>query len=92
MVRICAASAAEPPQDSVCHSPVLDHALDLSSHSQKDQNQPVYHQDRPKDRQIEDLAPRAKECDSDSSGRRVPELELRQSTHEGLELLIVLCW
>ena len=70
--------------------PVLDHTLDLPPHGQEDQDQPVNYKNGPEDGQVEDLAPAAGEGDADGAGRRVPELELGQAAHKGLELLIAL--
>ena len=70
--------------------PVLDHALDLPPHGQEHQDQPVHHQNGPEDGQVEDLAPAAEESNADGAGGRVPELELGEAAHEGLELLVAL--
>lgn len=70
--------------------PVLDHTLDLPPHGQEDQDQPVNDKNGPEDGQVEDLAPAAGESNADGAGRRVPELELGQAAHKGLELLIAL--
>ena len=70
--------------------PVLDHTLDLPPHGQEHQDQPVHHQNGPEDGQVEDLAPAAEESNADGASGRVPELELGETAHEGLELLIAL--
>ena len=70
--------------------PVLNHALNLPPHGQKHQDQPVHHQHRPEDRQVENLAPAASERNADGAGSGVPELELGEAAHEGLELLVAL--
>lgn len=57
---------------------------------QAEQNQPVHNQHRPEDRQVEDLKPAAEEANGNRLGRRVPELELRESAHKGAELLVFL--
>jgi len=58
---------------------------------QSEQNQPVHHQHRPEDRQIEDLEPAAEEADGDRLGGRVPELELWQPADKRPELLVLFC-
>lgn len=70
--------------------PVLDHTLDLPPHGQKHQNQPVHHQHRPEDGQVEDLAPAARERNADGAGSGVPEFEFGKAAHERLELLVAL--
>ena len=67
------------------------HMLDLPPHGQNNQNEPVENKHWPKDRQIEDLAPRTEESQHDGACGRVPELELGQSAHKGLEFFIRLC-
>lgn len=56
---------------------------------QREQNQPVNHQDRPENRHIEHAEPSAHEADGDGARARVPELELRQAPDEGSELLVL---
>jgi hypothetical protein len=58
---------------------------------QTEQNQPVHHQHRPEDGQVEDLEPAAEEANGDGLGGRVPELELRQPADERPELLVLFC-
>ena len=70
--------------------PVLDHTLDLPPHGQEDQDQPVNDKNGPEDGQVENLAPATGKSNADGAGGRVPELELGQAAHEGLELLIAL--
>lgn len=57
---------------------------------QGEKNQPVHNQNRPEDGQVEDLKPTADEADGDSSGCRMPELELRQPSDKRSELIILL--
>lgn len=73
------------------HIAVLDHTLYLPPHGQEHQDQPVHHQHRPEDRQVENLAPTAREREGDRACRGVPEFELRQASHEGLEFLVGFC-
>lgn len=89
--RICESLPSLAHSQTRRDIPVLDHSLYLPPHRQKHQDQPVHHQDRPEHRQIEDLAPTAQKRESDRACRCMPELELRQSSHEGLELFVVLC-
>jgi hypothetical protein len=70
--------------------PVLNHTLNLPPHRQKHQNQPVNNQHRPEDGQVEDLAPAAQESNANGARGGVPELELREAAHEGLEFLVAL--
>jgi hypothetical protein len=56
---------------------------------QTEENQPVYNQHRPENGQIEDLEPTAEETDRNRLGRRVPELEFWEPTHEWPELLVL---
>lgn len=64
--------------------------LDLSAHRQDEEDDPVDHQDGPKDRDIENGEPRADEADGDGPGSGVPELELGEATDEGAELVVLL--
>lgn len=57
---------------------------------QAEEDKPVYHQNRPEHGDVKDLRPAAQEPDGDGSGRRVPELELRESADKGAELVVVL--
>jgi len=68
---------------------VLDHMLDLSPHCQSKQNQPINHQNRPENWDIEDREPSAYKANSNSSRGRVPELELWEAADEGTELLVL---
>jgi hypothetical protein len=58
---------------------------------QSKQNQPVNHQHRPEDGQVENLKPAAEEANGDGLGGRVPELKLGEPAHEGAELLVFFC-
>lgn len=60
--------------------------------SQEEEDEPVHDQNGPENWHVKDLEPAAEEADDDSSGGPVPELELRKSTNEGLELLVMLGW
>lgn len=71
-------------------APVLDHSLDLPPHGQEHQNQPVKHQHRPEDRQVENLAPATHEGQRDRSCSRMPEFELGEASDERFEFLVVL--
>lgn len=57
---------------------------------QAEQNDPVDEQDRPEDRNVEDLGPSAEESNHDGSRGRVPELELRKTADERAELFVLL--
>lgn len=57
---------------------------------QDEEDDPVDHQDGPKDRDIENGEPRADEADGDGPGSGVPELELGKATDEGAELVVLL--
>lgn len=57
---------------------------------QTKQYQPVKNQDRPKDRQIEDLKPARGKAPNNHPRRTIPEFELRQSPNERSKLLILL--
>lgn len=72
------------------HIAVLDHVLDLFSHGKNEEDNPVHDQHGPEDGHIKDLEPTAHKRDEDGSGGPVPELELGESSNEGLELLILL--
>ena len=85
--RNCRCLEQQNPPASI---PVLNHALDLPPHGQEHQDQPVHHQNRPEDGQVEDLAPAAGESNADGAGGRVPELELGETAHERLELFVAL--
>ena len=81
--------------DLSAHYRVLACCFRLSSNlleltGQAEEDQPVDDQDRPEDRQVENLEPTAEETDSNSLGRRVPELELWKAAHKGPELLVLL--
>ena len=56
------------------------------------QNQPVYHQNWPENRDIEDRKPSTYKRNSNRSRGRVPELELRKTANEGTELLVLPRW
>ena len=58
---------------------------------QAKQNQPVNHQHRPEDRDIEDGEPGAHKSNGNRSRCRIPELEFRQAADEGTELLVLFC-
>lgn len=55
-----------------------------------EEDNPVHNQHGPKDGDVEHLEPTAQKRDADGSGGPVPELELGESSDEGLELLILL--
>ena len=55
---------------------------------QTKQYQPINHQDRPKDRHIKHAEPRAQEADGYRPRPGVPELEFRQASDKGPELLV----
>lgn len=57
---------------------------------QRKQYQPINHQHRPEDRQIEDLEPAAHKANCHRPRRRMPEFELGESPNEWPELLILL--
>ena len=57
---------------------------------QEEKDKPVHNQDWPKYWEIEHLEPGADESNSDSLGRRVPELKLRQSPNKRPEFRILL--
>lgn len=63
------------------------HVLDLAAHGQDNKDQPVDDQNRPEDRQVENLAPRTQETNDDGASSGVPELELGETAHEWLELV-----
>lgn len=56
---------------------------------QSEQNQPINHQHRPKDRHIKHAEPRTYEADGDRPRARIPELELRKPSDERSELLVL---
>lgn len=56
---------------------------------QDEENKPVENQDRPEYGDVEDLEPSAEERNGNGASGPVPELELRQSTNERFELLIM---
>jgi hypothetical protein len=53
------------------------------------EDDPVHNQDRPEDRDVEDLEPTADEADGDGAGGGMPELELGKTADEGSELLVL---
>lgn len=69
---------------------VLDHVLNLLSHRQNKEDQPVHDQNGPEDGHVEDLEEGAEEGDGDCARGPVPEFELGEAADEGLELLVLL--
>lgn len=57
---------------------------------QAKQNQPVYNQYGPENRQIEDLVPAADETQRNGLGSVIPEFEFRQPPHKRTELVVLL--
>lgn len=57
---------------------------------QHEENDPVHDQDRPEHGDIEHGQPSADESDGNGAGGGVPELELRQTTDERSEFLVLL--
>lgn len=55
-----------------------------------EEDNPVHDQHGPEDGHVEHLEPTAHKRDGDGSGGPVPELELGESSNEGLKLLILL--
>lgn len=66
--------------------------LDLSLHGDAEQSDEVHDEDRPENRDIKHLEECAEEGHQSRLGDAVPELEFRESAHEGTELLIRLGW
>ncbi len=58
--------------------------------SQDEEDKPVHDQDRPKDRDIEDIEPAADERNDDGASCLVPEFELGKATDKWPELLVLL--
>lgn len=63
--------------------------LNLSAHSQDEQNNPVNYENGPEDRDIEEGEPAAYEADGDGTGGGVPELEFGETADEGPELVVL---
>lgn len=57
---------------------------------QEEEDQPVHHQHRPKNGNVEEGEPCADEGDSDGAGGRVPELEFGKPSDEWAELVVLL--
>jgi len=66
--------------------------LDLSLHSDAEEGDEVHDEDRPEDRDVENLEKGTAESDHRGLGRRVPELELWQTPDERAEFFILRCW
>lgn len=62
--------------------------LNLATHRQDEEDDPVYNQDGPEDWDIEHGEPAAYEADGDGAGGRVPELEFGETADEGPELVV----
>lgn len=62
--------------------------LNLATHRQDEEDDPVYNQDGPEDWDIEHREPAAHEADGDGAGGRVPELEFGKTADEGPELVV----
>ena len=58
---------------------------------QREQNNPIHHQNRPEHGNIKHAEPGAQEADRDGACRGVPEFELREPPHERPELLRLFC-
>lgn len=69
---------------------VLDHVLNLTTHGQHEQHDPVDHQDWPEHRNIKDLKPGAEKANGNRPGRTMPELELGQTADKRTELIILI--
>ena len=81
-------STVSPPRLLTSTSVLTQHMLDLPPHGQNDQNEPVENKHWPEDGQVEDLAPGTAESKYDGARGRVPEFELGQSAHKGLEFFV----
>lgn len=71
---------------------ILDHMLNLTTHGQHKQHDPINHQNRPEHRNIKDFKPSAKEANGNSPGSTMPELEFRQTADERTELIVLIRW
>lgn len=58
---------------------------------QEEENEPVHNQNRPENRDVEDLEPTADKSQRNDSRCRVPELELGQTANKGPKFLVRLC-
>lgn len=67
-----------------------DHMLNLPLHGDAEEGYEVHHQDGPEHGDVEELKEGTEESDGRSLSGGVPELELRQPTDEGPELLILI--
>jgi hypothetical protein len=71
---------------------VLDHMLDLSSHSDSKEDAEVDQKNGPEHRNIKYAKETANKSNEDSLGGGVPKLELGQSSNERPEFFIILGW
>jgi len=70
---------------------VPDHVLNLTLHGDAEKRDEVHDEDRPENRNIEQLKEGTREGDSGGLRGRIPEFELWQTPDEGSELLVLIC-
>lgn len=68
---------------------MLGHMRDLSSHSEHEESEEVYNENRPENRDIESFAEGAQESHHAADCKALPKAILRQLAYKWLELIFV---
>lgn len=84
-------SSPEPRSSQKHRKPQLEVTKDRLT-GQREKNDPIHHQDRPEDRDVEHLKPSTQEANGHRPRSAVPEFEFRQAADEGAEFLVPRRW